>query len=446
MRIKQLELTLAMALLISVGSTDDHDRCRELFDAIDRGDTKAIGSILKYENCINCRGTYGYTPLSYAAKKNKLDIVRLLCDKGASPDTLSDINESKGESGFSPLIWAAIHCSLPMAELLIQKGANVNLVGREFDSPLIVASENGCLSIVRLLLDEGADIEYATDRERLTALFSAVRASQFHIAEYLVSKGALLESKLFSGETLLMAAASGSNYELVKFFVDKGLEVNATDKYGNTVVHYLVQHNPANGPKIIDFLVNKGANHNQKNFRGQSPLMLAARDSSLELTRWFINSGDSVNNRDEDGNTALHYACFGVPHSGENRIVSVLVEAGALADARDNMGRTPLMLACNSSDISAARFLLSHGANVNSQSDSGWTSLMYAARWGQMELIELLIRNGANLGIKNSDGMTATMIAEKYLRSDAVRELKRIEQSNKKKDEHLDGNHSTTRD
>ena len=79
-------------------------------------------------------------------------------------------------------------------------------------------------------------------------------------------------------------------------------------------------------------------------------------------------AGDVVR-RDADGRTGLHYAAADDAH----RYISLLLLAGADANAADSHGLTPLHFACERGPLSAAKTLLDSGADVDSVSDWGNT-------------------------------------------------------------------------
>jgi ankyrin repeat protein len=70
----------------------------------------------------------------------------------------------------------------------------------------------------------------------------------------------------------------------------------------------------------------------------------------------------------------------------------MLLERGAMIDARDNRGRTSLHLAVEGGKIQVARLLLKHGADVNARDESGGTPSQYTT---QQEILDLLSEYGS---------------------------------------------------
>ena len=125
---------------------------------------------------------------------------------------------------------------------------------------------------------------------------------------------------------------------------------------------------------------------------------------NLPGIRKYLNEGGNVNIRENrQKQSMLHYSAFG----GSNRIANLLIERGAIINARNTRGKTPLMLAAQSGKLNMVRILLDHGAHVNAHDANGKTALMLAASEGHAAIVELLIDRGAKIDMKNNRGLTA---------------------------------------
>ena len=80
-------------------------------------------------------------------------------------------------------------------------------------------------------------------------------------------------------------------------------------------------------------------------------------------------------------------------------------------DARDGMGRTPLMQAARNGNARLAALLLKAGAQVNKASRVGRTPLMEAAFWSNNDMVSLLLAHHANVNAADTAGATALMAA-----------------------------------
>lgn len=68
-----------------------------------------------------------------------------------------------------------------------------------------------------------------------------------------------------------------------------------------------------------------------------------------------------------------------------------LLAAGADKDEKDDEGRTALHFACGYGEIACAEQLIKAGADVNARDNNENTPLHYAAGYGQADGIEILL-------------------------------------------------------
>jgi len=125
-------------------------------------------------------------------------------------------------------------------------------------------------------------------------------------------------------------------------------------------------------------------------------LMEAARRSDPDLIRVLAAAGADVNQRLEDGTTALMIA---VSDTNKDRwaIVKALIEAGADVNAVSKKGNTPLILAAGTyrQSPNLVKALIEAGADVNAVSNDGATPLMMAVKYNSLEVVKMLLEAGA---------------------------------------------------
>jgi ankyrin repeat protein len=95
---------------------------------------------------------------------------------------------------------------------------------------------------------------------------------------------------------------------------------------------------------------------------------------------------------------------------GHTEIVQLLLEKGADVNAKDDDGRTALMLAAEKGHTEIVQLLLERGANVNTKIDEK-RILLWAAENGHTEIVQLLLKKGAKYDpfYKTSGGYTYLM-------------------------------------
>ena len=115
-----------------------------------------------------------------------------------------------------------------------------------------------------------------------------------------------------------------------------------------------------------------------------------------------------LNAAQADGTTALHWAAYW----DDADIVDRLLRAGAKATVRNDLGVTPLVLACGNGSAIVVERLLAAGADAKAAIDSGETVLMLAARSGSAAAVQALIAKGADVNAREKTrGQTALMWA-----------------------------------
>ena len=112
------------------------------------------------------------------------------------------INVDKRDAGgFTPLHYACKKGARDIVRLLIDNQADVNLASNTSVTPLYFAATAGNQEIIQCLLDAGADIN-ATDKEGKSVLIYSVLAKKVEAAKYLLAKGRILLSKTMRTERL----------------------------------------------------------------------------------------------------------------------------------------------------------------------------------------------------------------------------------------------------
>jgi uncharacterized protein len=100
-------------------------------------------------------------------------------------------------------------------------------------TPLIAASMNDRLEVVRYLVSRGVDVNTAENGGR-TALYFAAQNNYKSIALFLISRGAEVNTQDSYGQTPLHRAAQMGHTEMVKLLVSSKADINAEDKKGKT--------------------------------------------------------------------------------------------------------------------------------------------------------------------------------------------------------------------
>ena len=112
---------------------------------------------------------------------------------------------------------------------------------------------------------------------------------------------------------------------------------------------------------LAQTLLDHGADPNQQDIYGWTPLIRAAHEGHDDTLRVLLGSEQTeLSTRDESGQTALHHAAVG----GHATAVDALLRAGAKADVQNAAGRTPRELAARNGHTSLVEMLTRRRAGV----------------------------------------------------------------------------------
>jgi len=149
------------------------------------------------------------------------------------------------------------------------------------------------------------------------------------------------------------------------------------------------------------------------------------RYSCVEILRLLLSHGADPNMMDSDYQVPLHYSCDLEKKDNDValRLTRLLIDAGAVVDARNHHNETPLLKATNNDNLPLAALLIDGGADVNAKDNDGLTPLFYASRGSHPELVRLLLEQGADLSTRDNWGTTPLHSACASGRADIVRLL-----------------------
>lgn len=233
------------------------------------------------------------------------------------------------------IIWLFFLCSIATS---CQSGTDV----------LVKAVKSGDIKTVRLLIADGANINYSAD---VPLLMMAIENKDYSMTMELLKAGADVNKKSNDGGTPLIYSVLTKQEVITRVLIDKNVDINATDNAGFTA------------------------------------LMWASGEGFVGMVELLIENGADVTKSNKNGNTALHL----VARRGYANIAKILLTSGANINASYN-GITPLMAASIAGHIKTVDLLLKNGADKEVKSKIGKTAYMYAVESGNNEVANILNR------------------------------------------------------
>jgi ankyrin repeat protein len=401
-----LKRAVILAAALAVASVGLQAETREsLVDAVKRGDTAAVSTLLK----------------------------------GRADVNVADLD------GTSALHWAVVRDNVAAVDALVRAGADVKKANRYGVTPLAVACTNGNVEIIRRLLDAGADANTMTvDGE--SVLMDAARTGKAEAVKLLLAHGAKVNAREeLRGQNALMWAAAENNADVVTTLVESGAEINSRSKGGFTPLLFAVR---AGGNATVQALLDRGADVNDaiqptaaaSGGRGMRPPASTGASTggngSVEQLLQVYNTG-SRRGAGPQGTSALVLAIT----NAHFELASLLLDYGADPDS-DGQGWTalhqiawtrkppiqhglpPAVPTGRIDSLQLAEKLLQYGANPNARMTKepadgarnvlnriGSTPFLQAAKLGDVAYMKLLVKYGADPNIKTTEGATAMMAA-----------------------------------
>ena len=311
----------------------------------------------------------------------------------------------------NPLHWFVYNGDIKQVENLIKQGISVTEPDRFKLTPLEWAITglryNGggsfrkdYLKIMKLLIKEGgADFINPVDGE---LKFEWHRIKDIEVAKILIEEETNVNAKNRYGNTLLFSTALNNKAIALFLIEEKKADIHVKNNKKQTLLHKAVSNDNIKQEregtiKLVSLLIERGLDVNAISSYGKAPL---DRVESLEVAKLLIENGANVNIQNHKKETPLHKA---VRRYDNLELASLLIENGANVNIKNNYGKTALHYAIKNGEKNVS-LLIEKGADVNAK-DYKENTPLHLAR--SLEVVKLLLDNGADVNARNNKGETA---------------------------------------
>lgn len=284
-----------------------------LVQAIQRQNEYAIDLLIQHGAKLNQTDDKGWTPLFYAIKTNRLQIVRKLIQKGASVTWISHNQKD------TPLNIAVQLGHKAIVQELLQAGAKPFLrVLEKQDLPLVRGFNNNDKPIIELLLkyttSKEWDLGYYFEPETILyqinrlkyALSLGMRANDELLRVAIVNERSEAVNLILKykanwttnaqkDEAAVYEAFEKGNIAIATELIKSGIDVNATVKDKKPL---LIQAIEQNSLILVSQLLNNGVNINTVNANGQSALHLAIQQNNYQIIKLLVDRNAGINCED----------------------------------------------------------------------------------------------------------------------------------------------------
>ena len=339
-------------------------------------------------------------------------MVKFLVEKGASLKAVD-------KDGATPILYATKYEKLDIIKYLISIGCSA----KEFDNSgatcLLIASVQGNYEITEYFLENNLSSMDECDKHGFTPLLSAFSVkSNLKLINYLMAKGgSLLELSKENINAFSLAAASSDITILEWLSTREEINIYHKSNKGNSALFYAANHDRCDVVRWLlnhfEFDIHEIENH-------FTLLLQCALKGSTSMMETLLDLGANINDQAE-GFLAIHVATFGniLP------MIEWLLNHGFIIDEPERKnGKTPL---CIASSIKTIDFLIEHGAtitlpnsysiiheissfgnfnilkylvevigvDINALDQYSYCPLFFAAESGHFEIVKYLIKKGA---------------------------------------------------
>ena len=325
----------------------DYKCLSPLHIAIHKGANAMVQLLLKYKADVNHQDADGDTSLLLAVHKRQETMIPMLLEAGA------DVNaqDQDGDTSLHLIILKTF--SVQTMYLLIDHGANVEAMNNKGKTPLLLASTQGKVNYMTVLLNANANPN-VTDEKGYTVLHHAIhKRCAVQTLQAIIDCGAHVNVPNYKSVTPLNLACRKGNIDAMKVLLNAAVDPNIADADGDTVLHHATHKCCA--VQTLQAIIDYGAHVNVPNYKSLTPLNLACRKGNIDAMNVLLNAAADPNVADADGDTVLHNAIF---KSCNTEMLTTIIDRGANVNAINNKHRTALMLACKAQNEDAMKILL----------------------------------------------------------------------------------------
>ena len=308
------------------------------------------------------------------------------------------------EKSLSPLVIAIRGENINCVKELLAAGVDVNATDG-VDTALMAACEDDNDAIVKILLENGADVNFENSSGRM-ALYVAV--TRGHAAYKRVKS-----KKKSEDSTNLEHFRNSPHTNMVFLLLKAGAHLNETGSGLNPcTVHLQPPYSDSPNVHILKMLSAAGADIADEDMESEEIINLKS------LTRSYLRK--HLKQTHSESNLYHIVSKLGLPFI----IQSYLVLDTLPKYYQDlNNDESEFLLKVSERDIENALELVKRGVDVNVQNDNGMTALMIASEATNIKLLEELYWMGADVNIQNSVGDTALILATMKREIECMKEL-----------------------
>lgn len=271
---------------------------------------------------------------------------------------------------------------------LIKKSSDINAEDKLGETLLEKAADQGFVDIVKMLLGKGAKI---TDR----SICAAIQRGQSEVVKILFEvRGEITPDS----PCVFQALSSIEEPNVVKAFLEAGLDAKAKDKRGDSLLDWPMRLGQT---EIVKLLLEAGFDPNEmKSY--EEMVFDAIGSDQVGIVKVFLEAGVSPNTKNKYDGSLLEKAVFG----RNTDMVQILLDSGAKLPEDKRACSEMLYQAAEGNSPDIVKILLKLGVRPAKYDDSGWTIVHSAVYYSGGRALRFLLEEGFDPNAKDSKGVT----------------------------------------
>lgn len=389
-----------------------HDSRIYLHWAAYKGNAEIVNYLIAKGSDINFEDSHAATPIAFASGAGIVN--------PATYDAFfkAGIDPKKKYADGTTLLLLSIpnDKDLTTTDYLVSKGLSLKDADKNGYTAFDYAARAGNIAQLKTLLEKGVK---HTDNALISAAQGMRRsANPIEVYQYLVDDLKLKPTITASnGQTVLhILARKEKQSEIVKYFIDKGVDINKADKDGNTA---FILASEGKDLELLQTLLPKVKNINAVNLKGESALTQAVKGSSAEIVSFLLSKGADINIKDNNGNNLAFYLVDSFRPAAPSQKddftdkLTVLKDKGINFATPQKDGNTVLHIAVIKNNINLLKKLEGLNVDINAKNKEGLTALHKAAMVAKDDsVLQYLLALGAKKDIKTEFDETAYDLAK----------------------------------
>jgi ankyrin repeat protein len=299
----------------------------------------------------------GNNAFDYAVRSGNIELLKTLQQKGLKPGPNAMLQAAQAGGGRRGA--PAPPTPLSYYQYLESLGVKANATTKTGENALhYLARRPGQAQIVAYFMSKGANANQPDEEGNTPFIYAAATNRDTAVINALLKGVKNINQGNAKGETALAMAIRSNSAETANYLISKGADVKALDKKGNNLAYYLMEsYRPQRGPggpagdefgAKMALLKDKGINLTAPQKDGNTLYHLAVIKNDIGLLKRLEPLGIDINAKNADGLTALHRSAM---IAKDDAMMKYLISAGAKKDAVTNFKETAYDLAAENESL-----------------------------------------------------------------------------------------------